>query len=102
DLWEEISGHHFYTTMVSRCAMIEGAQFAQAMGDTGAATFYRQQATAITSAMGRFWDAGRGILVETVDQAGGISKSGLDVAVILGALHGDAGDGYLAPSSDGV
>jgi len=40
DLWEESNGDNFFTKMVQRKAMIDGAAFATKMGDTGAANFY--------------------------------------------------------------
>ena len=100
DPWEEVGGNHFYTTFVSRGAMIQGAALAQALGDTGAAAFYRQQAQAITQAMNQFWDAQHNVFLET--RGGARGKSGLDTAVILAVLHGESGDGFLAPTSDGV
>jgi len=102
DLWEEIGGHHFYNAMVSRRAMIEGAALATALGDGGAAAFYRQQASAIAQATQQFWDGNRKILVATVGQTFGVKKSGLDVAVVLGVLHGETYDGFLSPSNDMV
>ncbi len=100
DLWEEIRGHHFFTLMVSRRALIEGAALAQALGDPGAAKYYQQQADAITFYLQKFWSPSRGFLVETIEHPSG--RSGLDSAVLLGVLHGDAGDGYIAPTSDWV
>jgi len=40
DLWEESNGDNFFTKMVQRKALINGAAFATQMNDTGAAAFY--------------------------------------------------------------
>jgi glucoamylase len=104
DLWEEVSGHHFFTRMAQRQALIEGAQLAGQLGDGGAASYYQQQAEALETEIGRFWDPGRGYLVETLDWNGGANykNSGIDSAVILGVIHGETADGFLSASSDKV
>jgi glucoamylase len=99
DPWEEIGGHHFYTLMVTRGALIQGAALADMLDDGGAAEFYRAQAQNVTNALKDFWNNDLGSLIETVNQTVGRSKSGLDTAVILGVLHGNA-DGFLNPSND--
>jgi glucoamylase len=90
DLWEEVQGSHFYTEMVQRRALLEGADLAERLGDGGAAVFYRAQARALESEIARHWDAARGYVLATLDRSAGHDEktSGLDVAVILGALHG--------------
>ena len=100
DLWEEIRGHHFFTLVVSRRAMVEGAQLAQELGDPGAAKYYRQQAAAIALYLQKFWSPKQGFLRETID--GGGNRSGLDTAVILGVLHGATPDRYLAANNNWV
>jgi glucoamylase len=106
DLWEEVKGHHFYTRMVQRRALIEGALLADELGDSAAAGFYRQQAQLISIEIEKHWSSSQQILLATLDaqnQPGCRSKdSGLDVAVVLGALHGCVGDGFLCPGSDQV
>jgi glucoamylase len=101
DLWEEIKGDHFYTRMVQRRAMIEGARLADALKDPGAAVWYRKQAQEIQQSLMAFWDPFKGHFVATLNQVEGMSTkvSGLDTAVILGLLHGSVGDGFL-PFSD--
>jgi glucoamylase len=58
----------------------------------------------VQTEIGKFWDAGRGILTETLDWSGGVNykNSGIDSAVILGVIHGQTGDGFLSPSNDQV
>jgi glucoamylase len=90
DLWEEVEGTHFYTRMVQRRALVEGAEFATRMGDGAAAAFYSSQAQQIEEQLANHWNAQENYLVETLNQVAGQNKkiSDLDVAVVLGALHG--------------
>jgi glucoamylase len=101
DLWEETRGDHFYTRMVQRRALIEGAQLARILGDGEAADFYASQALEIGREMAQFWNADTQLWQPTIHWTEGSTdkKSGLDVAVLLAVLHGDAGDGFL-PASD--
>jgi glucoamylase len=103
DLWEETFGYHFYTIIVQRRALVEGARFADFMGDGGAAEYYRFQVGEMTSEINRFWDGERGLIRETRQRIGGLQKdTDLDVGVILGVLHGYADDGFLSVTDDKV
>lgn len=107
DLWEEVRGDHFYTRLVQRRALMEGAALADRMGDGGAARWYRSQARAIEPTIERHWDANRGFVVATLDRDGGLEgkASDLDVAVILGALHASSpgkDDRYFHVTDDRV
>jgi glucoamylase len=104
DLWEEVEGDHFYTRMVQRRALLEGAQLASRLHDDGAAEFYRAQAREIEFALEKHWDAGRELINPTLNWRGGIGykSSQLDTAVILGVLHGYAGDDFFAPNDPRV
>ena len=108
DLWEEVRGHHFYTRLVQRRALLDGAVIADRMGDFRAADFYRLQAHALEAELLRHWSAVSGYLLETLDRDGGNSTkvSNLDVGVILGVLHADgsplSGDGFFSSTDDRV
>lgn len=99
DLWEENIGQHFYTRMVQRRALVEGARLARRLGDGGAADFYDGQAAELAQAILSHWDARAGYFRITLDRSGGLAykHSGLDSGVILGVLHGYANDGFLPP-----
>lgn len=90
DLWEEISGNHFYTRAVQRAALEEGADLARALGDGGAAKWYLDQARAILNSMDDHWDARRGRIVQTLNRNDGADykNSGLDSATVLAVIHG--------------
>jgi glucoamylase len=88
DLWEEVNGSHFFTSMAQMASMKEGRDLAYAFGDPGAGDFYDLQYKALGQFMGSFWDAGKNHLIETL----GTSRSGLDCALPLGAIHGEVDD----------
>ena len=104
DVWEEVKGQHFYTQMVQRRALLEGAALADDLKDFQAAKWYRKQAQALEAQILKYWDDSRKYIQVTRDDSGGISTkvSGLDVAVILGCLHGYANDDFFSFSDDRV
>jgi glucoamylase len=112
DLWEEVRGAHFYTRLVQRRALLEGAGLAERLGDGSAARWYRSQARALETEISRHWDSHRQQINATLDRVEGIDykSSGLDVAVVLGVLHaasrglpGDsAGDSFFEASDPRV
>lgn len=97
DLWEETQGTHFYTLMVIRRALLEGAMLAERLHDAGAAKWYRSQAKQIEFELQNFWDEKNGYITATINRTGGIDykASNLDMSVILGLLHGGMDDGFL-------
>lgn len=98
DLWEETKGTHFYTLMVIRRALLEGAELAERLDDHGAAIWYHSQAKQIELELDHFWDEKNGYIKATINRVGGIDYklSNLDTAVILGLLHGGMHDEFLA------
>ena len=98
DLWEETKGDHFYTRMVQRKALLLGSSLAARLGDSQASAWYLEQARALQKEIEKHWDASKGIIVATLNRVGGIDYkgSGIDSAVVLGVLHGDAGDGFFS------
>lgn len=96
DLWEETWGDHFYTRMVQRKALVEGARLADRLGDSAAAKFYRGEARAIASELEKHWDPNVGLIRATLNRGEGIAKEhDLDSAVVLGLLHGHTADGVF-------
>lgn len=103
-LWEEVNDRdHFFNKMGQRKAFVEGARYAEHLGDHDRAAHYRVIADEITKSLSLHWNASRGYLSETVyqqDYKGG----GLNSSIILGALYGnlqDSEDPY-AITSDAV
>ncbi len=117
DLWEEVYGHHFYTLMTQRKALLVGSQVAQAFGDPNAAQYYLQQSQRIGQDLNRFWDPNRGYIYATLSYAGTVSKpvtknarptnkvlnkSQLDSAIILAVLHSETADDAFSFTDDRV
>jgi glucoamylase len=101
DLWEEVKGFHFYTRIVQRRALIEGAKLARRLGDWGGADFYQQSADRLSLDTHSHWRPELGYLLTTFERLEGIDykTSGLDVSVLLGSLHADsASDRFLSPA----
>lgn len=104
DLWEETRGQHFYTRMVQRRALIDGSELAHQLGDEGASEWYSRQAKLLEVEIDHHWDPNQNQINATIDWDGGnpYKSSGLDVAVILGVLHGSRLDGFFNPEQDQV
>lgn len=85
---EEVCGVHFYTLMVMRRAMVDGAEFARELGDQKRASHYAQTADGILSRLDTFWSSSSNYLSVTQDHCDNVWKhSGLDTAVILAVNH---------------
>lgn len=99
DIWEEISGHHFYSRLVSRRALLEGAALADSLGDAGAAKWYRTQVSALEAEIQRHWRAHEAKILPTLDRDRGIDykHSDIDTAVLLAVLHADGADDFYSP-----
>jgi glucoamylase len=104
DLWEEVEGTHFFTQMVQRKALVVGAALADRLGDSASAATYRAAASGMGASIQNFWNASSGQIVATLNWVAGLTgkNSGLDSAVILGVLRGDAGDGFFGVTDDRV
>jgi glucoamylase len=89
DLWEEKKGHHFYTLMVQRAALLEGASIARKMKDPKAAEFYEKSAGEISKWLETFWEKDKGFVgaARDVNPWRHPQASNLDVAVLLGVIH---------------
>jgi glucoamylase len=85
DIWEEESGHHYYTLNVSAAALNEGAE------RLGSAAF-RAEAQEIYRTLDGFWREEAGYYSSRILPAGAKSTKELDIAVILSAVH-TAGEG---------
>lgn len=102
DLWEEEESDHFYTRMVQRRALVQGAQFARRMGDSATASTLSSAATALTATLSQFWDPNRELLLYEYGPVLHDKSSYKDIAVVLGIIHGYAGDGVYGYTNDEV
>ncbi|WRT69601.1 uncharacterized protein IL334_006590 [Kwoniella shivajii] len=66
DLWEEVDGYHFFTLIVSMRALQAGAILASRLNDTGAETYYVQQAGSIGEKLEDFWDDEKGYYLSSL------------------------------------
>ena len=83
DLFEESEGLHFYTLLVMRRALADGAEFASKHGDPGRARTYAQVSEKIRNRLEAFWEGN--YIAVTQEHTGGLYKSsGLDISVLLG------------------
>lgn len=85
------SGHHLWTTVWSRSALIQGAKLATRLGDLGAASYYLEQAETIDVATQEFWQISTGHWDATKHPS---RRTGLDCAFPLTLIHEeDSNDG---------
>jgi glucoamylase len=93
DLWEEEKADQLYTRLVQALALKRGARFAAKMGDTESAGRYRAAAVHLDQLIGEHWDERYGILRVSRNRSDNAQEgiqhkwTGLDSAVILGAIH---------------
>ncbi|KAB5592389.1 Glucoamylase [Ceratobasidium theobromae] len=104
DLWEEKPDMHFFTLVVCRKALLNGAALATRLGDSGAAAWYSQQFNVMTS---RILDSGMFHFDDGSYRAyanpGNHNRKGIDSAVLLAILAGGAsGDPHFGPAAPAV
>jgi glucoamylase len=105
DLWEEVRGNHFYTRLVQRRSLLDGAKLLDRIGDTPNATACRTQVPPLETAIAKHFDATNKLVVVTFDIEGDTKgkTSQLDVAVILAALHGETPTNpFFSPADDRI
>ena len=95
DLWEERWGHHFYTQMVQRKALLHGAKLARRLNDEDAAIWYEKQAHELEAELNKYKSEEKGIIIPTRN-GNDTRSSQLDASVILAVLHGSTEDGFLS------
>jgi len=91
DLWEEVRGHHFYTRVLEKKALVRGAQLAHELGDHGAAVWYAQQAILLENEILLHWDSQKKYIVATRNRNAGVDykHSGLDSSIVLAVLDAE-------------
>ena len=119
DPWEEVKARHFYVQLVQRKALLDGAALARQLGDSKNADADLATVKEIEPAIEAHWLAAGtltpgktkspGQIWDTFDRSAGADykTTGLDVAVVLGALHAhnefdQAGDQFFAPTDDRI
>ncbi|KAF7846537.1 hypothetical protein BT93_L4186 [Corymbia citriodora subsp. variegata] len=102
DLWEEEESDHFYTRMVQRRALVMGTQFATLMGDDDTSSTLATAQTALNATMYQFWDVNRQLILYEYGPVLHGKTSYKDIAVVLGIIHGYAGDGVYGYTNEEV
>ncbi|ASQ46012.1 glycoside hydrolase family 15 protein [Legionella clemsonensis] len=100
DLWEEVYGDHFFTVMVQRKALIEGAKLARELNEASTAAFYEEQARLMEERLNQHIDQDRAIIQATLAPHPGPQKTNeLDSAVMLGVLLGYTENNPFLPTN---
>ena len=104
DLWEEHLASHFYTLYVQRASLIKGAELAQKLNDPGASDWYLRQAHQIENVLKQFINQSKPYILTSLHHNGGLDskKSNLDVATLLGVLHGKTNGSLLTWGDDKI
>ncbi|WP_256330618.1 glycoside hydrolase family 15 protein [Variovorax sp. YR216] len=95
DIWEEESGHHYYTLRVSAAALAEGVAWLQGLGETAQAQRCQEASRAVLNLLDDYWVDER---IDAPHATHGYYRSrrlpddqpspkALDIAVILSAIH---------------
>ncbi|KAI5210793.1 glucoamylase precursor [Aureobasidium subglaciale] len=102
DLWEEEESTHFYTRLVQRRALVMGAKFATMLGDSATSNTLSSAATQLTASLDQFWSPNRKLILYEYGPVLAGKNSFIDIAVILGVIHGYAGDGVYSYTNERV
>jgi glucoamylase len=84
DIWEETSGHHYYTQLVQAEALREGARWLEETGQPAPARTCKAAAQELISQLDALWSDAAGCYRASAARADGRE---LDMAVILAVLH---------------
>ncbi|KAI8889298.1 glycoside hydrolase family 15 protein [Backusella circina FSU 941] len=99
DLWEEIEGVHFYTLMVMRRALLDGANYFH----SHEVNVFLETAENIRHRIESFWDPAKNYVMATQDIRNGVEKaSGLDASTLLAVNLASRDDGFFTPGSDKI
>ncbi len=88
DIWEEELGHHYFTVLVAAAALREGATWLADTGHAPEADALRTQERAARARLDEFWQPEGGYYRSRELATEATSTKLLDVAVVLGAVHG--------------
>lgn len=102
DTWEEELCHPYSTRLVQRAALLEGAEWARALGDADGARRYRQAADDLAATLDCYWSAERNHYLSRIGAAGGDPDKALDSASLLAVLHAELPSGPHSVLDPGV
>jgi glucoamylase len=87
DIWEEESGHHYYTQLLGAAALTLGAAWLEQAERHAEARPVSVAADELLAALDNFWNDSGGFYRSRTEVAAGDAAKELDIAVILGILH---------------
>lgn len=87
DLWEETYGFHFFSSVVQRQALIEGAALAHQLQDNAAGDYYQQQANQLSQQLLQHIDIEHQTILASVDATGPEKPQQLDSATLLATFY---------------
>jgi glucoamylase len=87
DIWEEELCHPYYTRLVQRAALLEGAAWARELGDGDGGQRYDTAAHELAGALDAYWSQASGHYLSRMGAAGGDPNKALDSASLLAVLH---------------
>jgi glucoamylase len=87
DVWEEVSGYHYYTQLLQAQALTCGAEWLEQTGQPAHARVCRVAADKLAPQLDAFWSDAMGFYRSHSAATAGGSGGELDIAVILGVLH---------------
>ena len=93
DIWEEEKGFHYYTLRVGAAALLQGAEWLGARGESQLAAACRRGGDEILVLLDGYWRSSEGYYGSRVLESGSMSSKDLDFAVIFSSLHSRAGEG---------
>jgi glucoamylase len=87
DIWEEESGHHYYSLLVQAEALRHGADWFAERGEVADAEASRATSAALASRLDAYWDEAAGYYRSRTAVVAGKPGKDLDVATVLAVLH---------------
>ena len=93
DIWEEVSGYHYYTQLLQAEALARGAQWLEQTGQHARARVCRVAADGLAAQLDAFWNDAAGCYRSHSAATAGGSGGELDIAVILAVLHAGRASG---------
>lgn len=90
DLWEEINGHHFYTLMMQKKALIMGSVLAKEFNDMGAHSHYLNVVDDIDIMLQKFYGSDFRIISSmNIDNQNTFTKREYDMSILLAYIHAE-------------
>jgi glucoamylase len=97
DIWEEELGWHYYTQLVQRAALADGAEWMEGAGEFDRAKALREAAREAAQSLDAYWSPLEGFYRSRLGDPAETSQKDLDIAVALAVIHADRKEGAHSP-----